>query len=142
MNSFKDGDQVRIVNTASEDYGRIGHIFRGYKTHALVTFDGMIANFFEYSDIEPDDSAEINAAEPTSESNEPDMIQKPPHYNKFTFQPIDIIAEVTNYYEGSTAFHIGTVLKYLMRAPFKGNLLQDLQKAAYYLQRAIDEMEE
>ena len=75
-------------------------------------------------------------------SNEPDMIQNPPHYNKFSFQPIDIIAEVTNYYEGSTAFHIGTVLKYLCRAPFKGKLLEDLKKANYYLTRAIDEMEE
>lgn len=71
-----------------------------------------------------------------------DMIQKPPHYNKFSFQPIDIIAEVTNYYEGSTAFHIGTVLKYLCRAPFKGKLLEDLKKANYYLTRAIEEMEE
>ena len=77
---------------------------------------------------EPDDSA--------------DMVQKPPHYNKFRFQPIDIIAEVTNYYEGSTAFHIGTVLKYLCRAPFKGKLLEDLKKANYYLTRAIEEMED
>ena len=77
---------------------------------------------------EPDDSA--------------DMVQKPPHYNKFSFQPIDMIDEVTNYYEGSTAFHIGTVLKYLFRAPFKGKLLEDLKKANYYLTRAIEEMED
>ena len=75
-------------------------------------------------------------------TEEPDMIQKPPHYNKFSFQPIDMIDEVTNYYEGSTAFHIGTVLKYLCRAPFKGKLLEDLKKANYYLTRAIEEMEE
>lgn len=73
---------------------------------------------------------------------EPDNVNQPPHYNKFTFQPIDIIAEVTNYYEGSSAFHIGTVLKYLCRAPFKGKLLEDLKKANYYLTRAIEEMEE
>lgn len=71
-----------------------------------------------------------------------DMVAKPPHYNKYSFQPIDIIAEVSNAYEGSTAFHIGTTLKYLMRAPFKGKLLEDLKKAAYYLNRAIKEMEE
>lgn len=72
----------------------------------------------------------------------PDVINKPPHYNKFSFQPIDMINEVTNYYEGSTAFYIGTVLKYLCRAPFKGKLLEDLKKANYYLTRAITEMEE
>lgn len=73
---------------------------------------------------------------------EPDDVNQPPHYNKFSFQPIDMIDEVTNYYEGSTAFHIGTVLKYLCRAPFKGKLLEDLKKANYYLTRAIEEMEE
>lgn len=93
-------------------------------------------------DDTPDDSAEACTVEPMPEPDEPDMIQNPPHYNKFSFQPIDIIAEVTNYYEGSTAFYIGTVLKYLCRAPFKGKLPEDLKKAAYYLQRAIDEMEE
>ena len=86
----------------------------------------------EESSEEPDDQPDDSA----------DMVQKPPHYNKFSFQPIDIIAEVTNYYEGSTAFHIGTVLKYLCRAPFKGKLLEDLKKANYYLIRAIEEMEE
>lgn len=73
---------------------------------------------------------------------EPDFINKPPHYNEFSFQPIDIIAEVANAYEGSTAFHVGTALKYLFRAPFKGKLLEDLKKAAYYINRAIEEMEE
>ena len=86
----------------------------------------------------------IGAKNAVSEApqNMPDMVQKPPHYNKFSFQPIDVISEVTNYYEGSTAFHIGTALKYLCRAPFKGKLLEDLKKANYYLTRAITEMED
>lgn len=143
MNSFKDGDQVRIISTVSKDYGRIGHIFRAYKAYALVTFDGKYATSFSYTDIEPDDTpddlAETRTVEPMQE---PDYINKPPHYNKFSFQPIDVIDEVTNHYEGSTAFHIGTVIKYLCRAPFKGKLLEDLKKANYYLTRAIEEMEE
>lgn len=146
MSEFKDGDYVRIVNAKSADCGKTGQVFRTYKGHALVTFDGRYATFFDYSDIAPDDTPDDGGrccdVEPMPEPDEPDMIQNPPHYNKFTFQPIDIIAEVTNYYEGSTAFHIGTVLKCLCWAPFNGKLLEDLKKANYYLTRAIDEMEE
>lgn len=146
MSEFKDGDYVRIVNEKSADCGKTGQVFRTYKGHAFVTFDGRYATFFDYSDIAPDDTPDDGDrccdVEPMSEPDEPDMIQNPPHYNKFSFQPIDIIAEVTNYYEGSTAFHIGTVLKYLCSAPFKGKLLEDLKKANYYLTRAITEMEE
>lgn len=143
---FKVGDKVRIVNEKSADYGKTGQVFRAYKVLVLVTFDGRYAKFFDYSDIAPDDTPDDGGrccdVEPMPEPDEPDMIQNPPHYNKFTFQPINIIAEVTNYYEGSAAFHIGTVLKYLCRAPFKGKMLEDLKKANYYLTRAIEEMEE
>ena len=135
---FKDGDKVRIVNEKSADYGKTGQVFRAYKVLVHVTFDGRYATLFDYTDITLDDTPEPDEQADDS----PDMVQKPPHYNKFSFQPIDIIDEVTNYYEGSTAFHIGTVLKYLCRAPFKGKLLEDLKKANYYLTRAIEEMEE
>lgn len=93
---------------------------------------GGMAVFKTESSEEPDEQPD----------DELDMIRNPPHYNKLSFQPIDIIAEVANYYEGSTAFYIGTVLKYLFRAPFKGKLLEDLKKANYYLTRAITEMED
>lgn len=135
---FKDGDNVRIVNEKSADYGKTGQVFRAYKVLVLVTFDGRHATFFDYTDITLDDTPEPGEQPDDSA----DMVQKPPHYNQFSFQPIDVIDEVTNYYEGSTAFHIGTVLKYLCRAPFKGKLIEDLKKANYYLTRAIDEMEE
>ena len=147
MSEFKDGDYVRIINEKSADFGKTGQVFRAYKVYVLVTFDGRYATFFDYADIAPDDTPDEGGGcrdiEPMPEPDDSaDMVQKPPHYNKFTFQPIDIIAEVTNYYEGSTAFHIGMVLKYLCRAPFKGKLLEDLKKANYYLTRAIEEMEE
>lgn len=78
--------------------------------------------------------------EPTTE--EPDMIQNPPHYKQYSFEPIDIITEVVKEYPPEIGFHVGTTLKYLFRSPFKGKQLQDLQKAAYYLARAIKELGE
>ena len=72
----------------------------------------------------------------------PDMIQNPPHYKQYTFEPIDIITEVVKGYPPEIGFHIGTTLKYLFRGPFKDNMPQDLAKSMYYLERANRELEE
>ena len=80
--------------------------------------------------------------EGTENPPEPDMIQNPPHYKQYTFEPIDIITEVVKEYPPEIGFHIGTTLKYLFRGPFKGNMPQDLAKSMYYLERANKELEE
>ena len=72
----------------------------------------------------------------------PDMVNTPPHYKQYSFEPIDIITEVVKEYPPEIGFHVGTVLKYLFRSPFKGKQLQDIEKAEYYLQRAIKELGE
>lgn len=138
MSKYKVGDRVRIKDdsiSAVEINGLVGWI-KAVQTECenLQFYRVAFASGLNVVTIEEN----LEADKPT----EPDMIQKPPHYNQYSFQPIDIINEVTNYYEGSTAFYIGTVLKYLCRAPFKGKLLEDLKKANYYLTRAIEEMEE
>jgi len=52
------------------------------------------------------------------------------HYSKHNIQPWDIIDEYDlNYYEGN-------VLKYLLRE--KGDRTEDLKKAAHYLEKEID----
>ena len=71
---------------------------------------------------------------------EPDMVNTPPHYKQYSFEPIDIITEVVKEYPPEIGFHIGTVLKYLFRSPFKGKQEEDINKAAYYLARAIKEL--
>ena len=39
------------------------------------------------------------------------------------------------------SFHLGNVVKYIARAPFKGTKLDDLKKARWYLDRAIVSLE-
>ena len=73
---------------------------------------------------------------------EPDMVNTPPHYKQYSFEPIDIITEVVKEYPPEIGFHIGTTLKYLFRSPFKGKQQEDLAKAEYYLQRANKELGE
>ena len=80
--------------------------------------------------------------EGTENTTEPDMVNTPPHYKQYSFEPIDIITEVVKEYPPEIGFHIGTTLKYLFRGPFKGNMPQDLAKAEYYLQRANKELPE
>ena len=55
---------------------------------------------------------------------------------------MDTIEEVAAHYPATVAYHIGAAIKYIFRAPFKGKLVEDLRKAAYYLDRAIELLEE
>jgi hypothetical protein len=61
----------------------------------------------------------------------PDLVNQPPHYTTGGIETIDFIeAKKLNY-------NLGNVVKYLTRADHKGNKLEDLQKAQWYLTREI-----
>lgn len=61
-----------------------------------------------------------------------DVINHPPHYkSKSGLEAIDVI-------EGfGLGFHLGNVVKYILRAGRKDHLLQDLRKSRWYLDREI-----
>lgn len=61
-----------------------------------------------------------------------DMVNHPAHYKAGGIETIDFIeAKNLNY-------NLGNVVKYVTRARLKGSLLQDLEKAAWYLNREIE----
>lgn len=68
---------------------------------------------------------------------EPDMVNHPPHYNMGKFEVIDIIIDKLGN-EGAKNYCLGNVLKYTMRHEHKGNPIEDLEKAAWYLNKAIE----
>lgn len=70
-----------------------------------------------------------------------DDVTHPSHYNQYSFEAIDIIDEVAPKYPVEVAMEIGNAIKYLLRAPFKGRLIQDLNKAVWYINRAIRNLE-
>ena len=70
-----------------------------------------------------------------------DMVNHPSHYNQYTQEVIDTITEWVKDYGSVEGYYIGTVLKYLARAPYKGKKLEDLKKASFYLQEAIEYIE-
>ena len=60
-----------------------------------------------------------------------DLINHPPHYTAGGIETIDFI-EAKN-----LGYNLGNVVKYITRADHKGNKLEDLEKAQWYLNRAI-----
>ena len=62
-----------------------------------------------------------------------EMVDHPKHYqSKHGVEVIDIIEEF------GLGFHLGNVIKYVLRAGHKSNELEDLEKAKWYLERVID----
>ena len=59
----------------------------------------------------------------------PDIIDHPPHYTHGAIEPIDVIED------WRLPHHLACVLKYIARHEHKGNALNDLDKAIWYLQR-------
>lgn len=66
----------------------------------------------------------------------PDMVNHPPHYiDKVPgIECIDVVEHMN--------FNRGNAIKYVWRAGSKGDELEDLKKAAWYIQREIDRVED
>lgn len=63
-----------------------------------------------------------------------DQVNHPRHY---TIHPSGIeTIEITEH----MGFCLGNVIKYVMRAPYKGKHIEDLEKAAWYLNREINRL--
>jgi len=69
-----------------------------------------------------------------------DNIKKPFHYNTGKIETIEIIKEITKDYKGFHGHLVGTAVKYLSRAPYKNNYVEDLNKAYEYLGMLIKEI--
>jgi hypothetical protein len=77
----------------------------------------------------------VDYAKEVDKVNAPDMINNPPHYTTGGIEVIDFIEAK------GLGYHLGNVIKYVTRAGMKGNKLEDLRKAQWYIDRAIDNLE-
>jgi len=79
------------------------------------------------------DNPKILAVE-TSNTPVADNVNHPAHYKTGGIETIDFIeAKKLNY-------NLGNVVKYVTRADHKGNRLEDLKKARWYLDREIEKL--
>ena len=68
------------------------------------------------------------------DSQSPDMVNSPSHYQLDGFEAIDIIKAVLTP-EEYRGYLKGNTLKYIIREPYKGNPAQDVSKAKWHLSR-------
>lgn len=65
-----------------------------------------------------------------------DPVNSPSHYKIGGIETIDFIEAK------DLGYNLGNVVKYVTRAHHKGELLQDLKKAQWYLNREVSKLEE
>ncbi len=65
-------------------------------------------------------------------------VNHPPHYNKGKFETIDVIDDIAAHHGSDAAYIVGCIIKYISRAPFKGNYKEDIRKAQWYMNRLVD----
>ena len=64
-----------------------------------------------------------------------EMVDHPKHYNMGKYEAIEVIED------WGLGFNLGNTVKYISRAGHKDNILQDLKKALWYLDREIKRIE-
>ena len=67
----------------------------------------------------------------------PDLVEQPPHYRVGEVEAIDYIEQQLG--SGVKDYLLGNVHKYLHRHRFKGQAVEDLRKAEWYLRKLIME---
>lgn len=82
---------------------------------------GGVAKGFNFFDVDIEEKKE--------------MIDHPSHYNQGKFEAIDVIED------WKLNFNLGNTVKYISRAGHKDNIIQDLKKASWYLNREIERLE-
>ena len=73
--------------------------------------------------------------ETTDDEDKKEMISHPSHYNQGKFEAIDVIED------WKLNFNLGNTVKYISRAGHKDDIIQDLKKASWYLNREIERLE-
>ena len=64
---------------------------------------------------------------------EKEQVNHPSHYQQ-GIEPIEVIES------WDLNFNLGNVIKYTLRAPYKENMVQDLEKAKWYLERELQRL--
>ena len=65
-----------------------------------------------------------------------DVVNHPSHYNQGNIETIDHIEDIIKDYKCPIKGYLaGNVIKYLHRAPYKGEEKENLQKANWYMNR-------
>ena len=68
------------------------------------------------------------------EIEEKEMVDHPSHYNMRKYEAIDVIED------WNLNFNLGNAVKYITRAGHKDDIVQDLKKSLWYIDREIQRL--
>ena len=81
-------------------------------------------------------------ADGKTEEKADDMVQHPAHYTAGGIECIDALESMMQGYKtADTGALAWQIVKYIWRAPLKGNMAQDIRKAKFYLDRLLAKVE-
>jgi hypothetical protein len=99
------------------------------KCSLAYVYNTLSENKVKQMDAKADAQYKLRVVKPVA-----DNVNHPSHYKTGGIETIDFIeAKKLDY-------HLGNVVKYITRSDLKGNKLEDLQKAQWYLNRAISNL--
>jgi hypothetical protein len=131
---FMVGDWVRVIAADSGMFQKVGVVKEVNDVKPMpyrVEAQGSVVHsWFTADELEP--------APVVKECLTVDNVNHPPHYNQGGIECIEAIKAAIG--SGFVKYCTGNVIKYLWRYDLKGGV-EDLKKAAWYLDRAIKEME-
>ncbi|KIX91479.1 hypothetical protein TP70_02265 [Staphylococcus microti] len=131
MEKLKIGNRVKVI---IKNGFFLGEVLNSYPDNFYIRTDEGFTTYVPYDS----DWEKIPSSKKIEYNN---SVNSPIHYNYGKIEVIDFIDQVTSPYSSYLAFMIGNVIKYVARAPFK-NEIEDLKKARWYLDRAIEKWEE
>ena len=144
MRQYYNGNPEATVNEVAKKFKTTYQIAymvkRGMKWEIPITVQeepkeqraGSFKRIAAFTSNEPILNPEITVEEITVQEPKADPVNHPAHYKVGGIETIDFIEAK------ALGYHLGNAVKYITRADHKGNRLQDLQKAKWYIDRAIE----
>lgn len=117
-------DKIKTINTYCETQNEC----------TACPLDSLCQRFAMENGIESASDEALSRAYDLISKDEPERsaVDHPKHYNVGSIEVIDAIEA------WKLGFNLGNVVKYVARADYKSNPLEDLKKAKWYLEREIE----
>ena len=130
----KQKPKIRMQSAVDRKLPEVGDSVGGLTLTRKVSDDG---NGYAYTWVR--DELVASGKVPVDSHEDPrvpqfDNVNHPAHYKSGGIETIDFIEAK------ELGYHLGNVIKYVTRAKHKGNELEDLKKAQWYLNREISKL--
>ena len=120
----KKAKVAKVAKKAKPKWEQLG-LFSSDKSLGQLAYEAGVAR----AKLRMEGDRQIEMFEP-----KPDPVNNPAHYTVGGIETIDFIEAK------KLGYNLGNVVKYITRSDYKGNKLEDLRKAQWYLTREINSL--